>query len=170
VLLRVAMNGSLATNAGRNNFDLFIGAGAVPSATNFTCADTRAISYGACEIASPAAGEWHVLAQRVTGSGTVQLTATLFQDRAPSPTPTATDTPSRPTVTPRPPAECLGDCDGDGQIAIAEIVRGVGLALGNAVAPCADFDPEGDGVRIADLVKAVSGALDGCVARVLPKH
>ena len=107
-----------------------------------------------------------MLAQRVTGSGTVQLTATLFEDRAPSPTPTATDTPTRgPTATPRPPEECVGDCDGDGQIAIAEIVRGVGLALGNTVAPCADFDPEGDGVHIADLVRAVNGALDGCVAR-----
>jgi hypothetical protein len=94
-LLRVTMNGSLATNAGANNFDLFVGAGAAPSPSNFTCADTQPASYGACEIPSPASGKWYVLAQRITGSGTVQLTATLFADRAPSPTPTATDTPTR---------------------------------------------------------------------------
>ena len=34
-LLRVTMNGSLGTNAGPNNFDLFIGAGAAPSAGDF---------------------------------------------------------------------------------------------------------------------------------------
>ena len=94
----------------------------------------------------------------------MQLTATRFESLPSSPTPTYTAT-RGPTSTPRPPAEeCIGDCDGDGHIAIAELVRGVGLALGNPVPPCADFDPDGNGVGIADLVKAVNGALYGCVA------
>ena len=163
-VLRVTINSELVGDAAQNNFDLFIKAGSPPSPSDFDCSDTRAVSFGACEIPAPQAGKWYVLAQRLAGEGTVQLTATLF-DSAP-PTPTRTYTPTRgPTSTPRPPAEeCVGDCDGDGRIAIAELVRGVGLALGNPVPPCADFDPDGNGVGIAELVKAVNGALYGCIA------
>lgn len=163
-LLRVTMNSELVSDAGQNNFDLFIKAGAPPSPSDFDCSDTRGVSYGACEIAAPQAGKWYVLAERVAGEGTVQLTATRFESLPSSPTPTHTPT-RGPTSTPRPPAEeCVGDCDGDGHISIAELVRGVALALGNPATPCPDFDPEGDGVGIAALVKAVNGALYGCIA------
>jgi hypothetical protein len=136
------------------------------AAAAISAVDVRGVSYGACEIAAPQAGKWYALAQRVAGEGTVQLTATLFESLPSSPTPTVTYTPTRgPTSTRRPPAdECVGDCDGDGHISISEIVRGVALALGNPATPCADFDPEGDGVGIAALVKAVNGALYGCLA------
>lgn len=63
-----------------------------------------------------------------------------------------------------PAAACTGDCDGDGQVAINEAVRGVNIALGNApVGDCAQFDANGDGsVAVNELIAAVSAVLDGC--------
>ena len=62
-----------------------------------------------------------------------------------------------------PAAACTGDCDGDGQVSVAELVRGVGIALGSApLSGCAAADRDGDGqVRIEELVAALDGALDG---------
>lgn len=61
-------------------------------------------------------------------------------------------------------ATCLGDCDGDGVVAINELVLGVGQALGIAApTPCAAFDRDGDHrVSIDELIAAVDSALDGC--------
>jgi len=53
----------------------------------------------------------------------------------------------------------IGDCNGDLRVAISELVSGVRQALGTASTPCPAFDPEGDGVRVADLVRAVRAAL-----------
>jgi len=53
----------------------------------------------------------------------------------------------------------IGDCDGDFRVAVSELVTGVGQALGTAAAACPSFDPEGDGVTVADLVRAVRAAL-----------
>ena len=65
-----------------------------------------------------------------------------------------------------PAAACTGDCDGDGQVAINEAVRGVNIALGNApVGDCAQFDANGDGaVSVNELIAAVSNVLGGCSA------
>jgi hypothetical protein len=65
-----------------------------------------------------------------------------------------------------PAAACTGDCDGDGQVAINEAVRGVNIALGNApVGDCAQFDANGDGaVAVNELIAAVANVLDGCAA------
>ena len=62
-----------------------------------------------------------------------------------------------------PAAACTGDCDGDGQVAINEAVRGVNIALGNApVGDCAQFDANGDGaVSVNELIAAVSNVLGG---------
>lgn len=59
---------------------------------------------------------------------------------------------------------CAGDCDGDFHVGIAELIRGVGIALGGAPATaCAPIDRDGDGgVSISELVGAVAAALDGC--------
>jgi Ca2+-binding EF-hand superfamily protein len=59
---------------------------------------------------------------------------------------------------------CPGDCDGDGSVSIAELVRAVNLALGaGALHRCMDVDVNGDGaVAINELVRAVGSALDGC--------
>jgi Trypsin len=90
-VLRVTLNGVLRTDHGRNNFDLFVeqeGASSTP-----ICSDTNDLAIGACEIVLPSAGSWHVRARRITGSGEVQLTATLFGGR-----PTPTPSPSPPAI------------------------------------------------------------------------
>ena len=61
---------------------------------------------------------------------------------------------------------CPGDCDGDRQVGIAELVHSVGIALQTIEgATCPVFS---GGVAIADLVRAVRAALDGCAALALP--
>lgn len=61
-------------------------------------------------------------------------------------------------------AACAGDCDGDGSVAINELVRAVAVALGGTpLGQCAAADANGDGtVTIAELIAAVGAALDGC--------
>lgn len=60
--------------------------------------------------------------------------------------------------------QCLGDCDGDGRVTVAELVTGVSIALGtSAVSRCAAVDADRDGgVSIAELVRAVGSAIAGC--------
>lgn len=71
---------------------------------------------------------------------------------------------AQPTPTPGPGSPCLGDCGGDGTVGVAELVRGVGIALG--VIPltgCPAFDGNRDqAVGISELVSAVNNALNGC--------
>lgn len=74
-LLRVAMN---AHDDGIANFNLYVKQGSAPTTTSFDCARTGAGQFGFCEFASPAAGTWHVLVQRVTGTGSYQVTASAF--------------------------------------------------------------------------------------------
>ncbi|MGH7785451.1 MAG: EF-hand domain-containing protein [Candidatus Binatia bacterium] len=59
---------------------------------------------------------------------------------------------------------CVGDCNGDGQVKINELILGVGISLGTAdLEQCPAFDPSGDGVvSINELIKAVSNSLNGC--------
>jgi hypothetical protein len=56
---------------------------------------------------------------------------------------------------------CQGDCNGDRQVLVNELVVGVILALGGTAA-CDAFDLDGDGVQINELILAVSNALGGC--------
>ena len=68
-----------------------------------------------------------------------------------------------PTPTPTPTHACAGDCDGNGVVTIAELVRGVALALLRDVAACANADLDASGaVRVNELVAAVSAATEGC--------
>jgi len=66
----------------------------------------------------------------------------------------------RPTATP----PCAGDCNGDGVVAIDELVRGVSIALGAApLVECRALDRDGDAaVTVSELIRAASAALDGC--------
>lgn len=59
---------------------------------------------------------------------------------------------------------CTGDCDGDAQVSVDEILRGVNIALGQLDLPsCPPFDANGDGLVTADeLVQAIHAALNGC--------
>jgi hypothetical protein len=62
------------------------------------------------------------------------------------------------------PPPCSGDCDGDGAVSVAELLRAVGLAL-SAAPPteCSAADPGGDGaVTIDELTAAVRNGLRGC--------
>lgn len=62
------------------------------------------------------------------------------------------------------PADCIGDCDGNRFVTVAELVRGVNIALDRIdVALCPSMDRSGEGrVSVDELVAAVGAALRGC--------
>jgi len=59
---------------------------------------------------------------------------------------------------------CPGDCNGNGQVTVDELLIGVNIALGNmSMNDCGSFDGSGDGeVTVDELLAAVNMALDGC--------
>jgi hypothetical protein len=59
---------------------------------------------------------------------------------------------------------CAGDCDGDGRVGIEEVMIGVRIALGSAVAQeCPPLDRDGSGsVTVDELVQAIRAAQAGC--------
>ncbi|MDX2169953.1 MAG: hypothetical protein SF182_22985 [Deltaproteobacteria bacterium] len=59
---------------------------------------------------------------------------------------------------------CVGDCNGDGEVTVNEIITGVNIALGNTpVQTCPAFDRNGDGrVDISELIAGVANLLYGC--------
>ncbi len=61
---------------------------------------------------------------------------------------------------------CPGDCDGDSQVSIAELIRGVRIALRQLeLSECPVFDTNADGrVAVGELVAAVRAALEVCIA------
>ncbi len=91
-----------------------------------------------------------------------------YPQATPSATPataTPTSTATRPTVTPtptRPP--CVGDCNRDGRVSVADLVIAVQIALGNLpLDACSAIDSNADGqVSIAELVAAVAASVAGC--------
>lgn len=58
----------------------------------------------------------------------------------------------------------VADCDGNGVVAVNEVVRAVNIALGiQGVEVCAAADADGDGtVTIAELIAAVKDVIEGC--------
>jgi hypothetical protein len=85
-----------------------------------------------------------------------------FDCAPPTPTPTPTNTPGM--------EFCIGDCDGDGMVSVADLVRMVNIAL-NLQALCPDGGPgclAGDGncdceITVDEIVRAVQNSLRGCV-------
>lgn len=65
---------------------------------------------------------------------------------------------------------CDGDCDGDGSVAVQELILEVRIALGTAAtAECLAADDDGDGaVTVNELLAAVRRALDGCGVAATP--
>ena len=64
------------------------------------------------------------------------------------------------------PAPCTGDCNGDGQVTIAELITLVNLALGTpGTVPCPAGDVNGDeAITVNEIVAGVTRALEGCAA------
>jgi hypothetical protein len=63
-------------------------------------------------------------------------------------------------------AQCCGDCNGDGEVTINELITAVNNALqgcGAAAQCCGDCNGNGD-VTINELITAVTNALQGCTA------
>jgi hypothetical protein len=94
-------------------------------------------------------------------------------ESAPTPSATGTQTPTStpppsPTATPSPTStlqrHCPGDCDGDGDVMVGEIIALVNIALGNAqLSLCMSGDTDGShDVTIDEIVAAVDAALSGC--------
>lgn len=63
-------------------------------------------------------------------------------------------------------AACPGDCGGDGEVTVDEVVLGVNLALGlGSLSECLAFDRDGSGaVTVDEIITAVNNALQGCSA------
>jgi hypothetical protein len=62
-----------------------------------------------------------------------------------------------------PPPPCVGDCDGDDKVAINELILGVNIALDvKPLNACLAFVNSEGMVNIAQLIKAVENALNGC--------
>ncbi|MDX2170207.1 MAG: CehA/McbA family metallohydrolase [Deltaproteobacteria bacterium] len=115
----------------------------------------------AYEAAAPAAGEDRYRLE--VGDATRLLTVTSYTwlQRAPEPTPTFTPIP---TATATLPPACAGDCDGNRQVEINELILGVGIALGSTpVSACPSFDTDhSDGVEVSELIAAVNASLGSC--------
>jgi hypothetical protein len=88
---------------------------------------------------------------------TVTATVTATNTSVATPTPT-------PSATPPLGGTCDSDCDGDGTVSVAELIRGVNIALGKTIADgCRSFDIDRDGaVSVKELINAVRDALYGC--------
>jgi hypothetical protein len=63
-------------------------------------------------------------------------------------------------------AACAGDCNGDGEVFVDEILVGTNIALGEALlSECPAFDTNGDNeVTVEELLQAIDHALNGCPA------
>jgi len=68
-----------------------------------------------------------------------------------------------------PAAQCVGDCSGDRQVTVDEILRGVHVSLGQAeVDSCHSFDVDrDDAVTVDELLRGVGYAMSGCTEEVV---
>jgi len=76
-----------------------------------------------------------------------------------------TDAPNQPTPSPTVVvSHCSADCNGDGQVLVNEVIRGVNIALDNIpLSECPAADVNGDGaVTIGELIDAVKDVISGC--------
>ncbi len=75
-----------------------------------------------------------------------------------------------PTTAPTPGSGCAGDCNGDGQVTVDEILTMVNIALGTSmVTDCLAGDTNGDGeITVDEIVAAVGNALNGCMMPPTP--
>jgi hypothetical protein len=58
---------------------------------------------------------------------------------------------------------CVGDCGGTGMVRINDLILGVNIVLGNQPSTaCPAFENAQGKVDIAQLIKGVNNALNGC--------
>ncbi len=64
---------------------------------------------------------------------------------------------------------CTGDCNGDEQVHITELMQGVHIALGSEpMSQCPEFDSGGDGqVTVDEILGAVKAGIDGCPSPII---
>jgi len=148
-LLRVTLNGwdesgYILGVQEANDFDLYVRFGEKPTGDAFDCVDPTTGAYGMCEIDFPNPGVWHVAATRFVGWGAFQLTAVAFSQAAPT--------------------QCAGNCNGDHEVSIDELLTMVNIALGStAVSECIAGDTGGDGaITVDEILEAVNVALTAC--------
>ncbi len=99
-----------------------------------------------------------------TATRTPTATATSTATATPTQSAVATATQTVTEPTPTAPPTCVGDCDGNGDVAIDELIRAVNIALGDLVGQnCSAADADSGGaVTIDELVGAVQASLAGC--------
>ena len=90
-------------------------------------------------------------------------TATATSTNTPTKPATITATPT-PTETPPAAGVCIGDCDGNGQVTVDEILTMVNIAVGKTpITKCdADNANHDDQITIDKILTAVNNALNGC--------
>lgn len=76
---------------GANDFDLYLNHGAPPTPSDTDCASEVEGALEGCAIPSPQAGTWHILANRFSGQGLFQVTATAYTSGGSGTTPCARD-------------------------------------------------------------------------------
>ncbi len=78
--------------------------------------------------------------------------------------PTETPAPDTPTPTFTPGGTtCFGDCNGDGRVAVSELITAVNGALSGNISACPAADRDGNGrITVPELITAVNNALSGC--------
>lgn len=60
-------------------------------------------------------------------------------------------------------AQCVGDCAGDGEVTINDLILGVNIALGSQPVSACEAFANGEGeVTISQLIQGVNNALEGC--------
>ncbi|MFI5398452.1 MAG: hypothetical protein ACHQ9S_23205 [Candidatus Binatia bacterium] len=100
----------------------------------------------------------------LTSAGpTTTPTPSFAPTQTPTSTPAATNTATpTATATPKP---CVGDCNGNMQVTVDEILTMVNIALNNLpVTSCLAGDQNGDGrITVDEILAAVNKALNGCV-------
>lgn len=118
----------------------------IPSAT-----PTPVPSATATPVPSPTASASATPTPTLTQTGTPTATATV----TPVP-PTATEIPSHPP--------CVGDCGGDGEVTVDELIVMVNIALeAQPLDKCPAGDAGEDGtITVDEIIKAVNNALLGC--------
>ena len=67
-------------------------------------------------------------------------------------------------------AQCTGDCNGNTEVTVEEVITGVNIALENTpLSACTAFDADQSGmVTVNEIVAAVSNALNGCALKPTP--